>query len=89
MSDSVAQGVKDNRRLASFTLDDINAFDIRLKGLYDSELEQWYKRCPRDSWKYSLIKNEYIIRANERKLKRRLEYIAMQSERWKAEVELW
>jgi hypothetical protein len=64
--DSVAQGVKDNRRLASFTMEDANEFYARLKGLYNSELEQWLKRCPHDSWKYSLICQEVEIRSLKR-----------------------
>lgn len=64
--DSVAQGVKDNRRLASFTTEDVNEFYSKLKDLYNSELEQWIKRCPRDSWKYSLLCQESEIRALKR-----------------------
>lgn len=64
--DSVAQGVKDNRRLASFAIDDASEFYSKLKDLYNSELEQWIKRCPRDSWKYSLLCQESEIRALKR-----------------------
>ena len=59
--DSVAQGVKDNRRLTSFTIDEPHDFLTRVKGLYNSELEQWLKRCPKDSWKYSFLEREKKI----------------------------
>lgn len=61
--DSIAQGVKDNRRIASYTIDDVNDFYSKLKDLYNSELEQWLKRCPRDSWKYPILCQESEIRA--------------------------
>ena len=74
--DSVAQGVKDNRRLASFVIDNAQEFYTRLRGLYNSELEQWLRRCPRDSWKFPLICQEVEIR----KLNRRI--LALEAELW-------
>jgi hypothetical protein len=64
--DSVAQGVKDNRRLASFATDNATEFYSKLKDLYNCELEQWLKRCPRSSWKYGMICQEVEIRALKR-----------------------
>lgn len=78
MEDSIAQGVKDNRRLASFTMDDVEEFYSRLQGLYNSELEQWLKRCPQDSWKYPLICQEAKIR----QLKRRVLTLEAEAEMW-------
>lgn len=74
--DSVAQGVKDNRRLASFAIEDAQEFYVRLRGLYNSELQQWFRRCPRDSWKFPLICQEIEIR----KLNRRI--LALEAELW-------
>lgn len=59
---SIGESIKDNRRLASFSDDDYHGFYAYLSTRYDYEIENWYKICPRDSWKFLFLETELKIR---------------------------
>lgn len=59
---TIAQGLKENRRLVTFQIEDCAEFCDYLKTRYHSELKAWLALCPPDSWKYELLKKELEIR---------------------------
>lgn len=78
MTYSIASGLKENRRLATFHLEDAEEFYRYLKTRYDSEVESWLAICPQDSWKYPILETEWRIRI----LERRIRYLESQPEIW-------
>ena len=75
---SIAATIKDNRRLATFSIDKPQEFVIYLKTRYDSELENWLYICSSDDWKYPFLATEQKIR----KAERRLRYLKELAEVW-------
>ncbi len=72
---SIGEGLKDNRRLVTFRMEKADEFLAYLKTRYMSELRSWLYRCPRDDWKYEFLRRELAIR--EKKLYiQRLEELA-------------
>jgi hypothetical protein len=69
MPKSIASSLKDNRRLATFSIEKPEEFLAYLKTRYDSELRNWYLICSRDDWKYLLIVQELKIRAYAKRIK--------------------
>lgn len=82
MTDSVAHGVKRNRRLVTFGDNDIQAFYDHIRGLYDSEASAWLHICPRTSWKYDILLTENQIRRKARRLREMEAALAREAELW-------
>ena len=78
MSESIASALKDNRRLASFKIDNPEEFVAYLKTRYNSEVESWLAICSRDDWKYMFLVQEQKIRA----LQRRVQWLQELAEVW-------
>ena len=62
MTDTVASGLKDNRRLVTFTIDDPHKFVAYLQTRFDSEVISWLYSCKANDWKYEFLVREKQIR---------------------------
>lgn len=69
MPQSIAAALKDNRRLATFSMEKPEEFLSYLKTRYDSELENWLWLCDKNDWKYSFLVTEMKIRIAEKRLR--------------------
>jgi hypothetical protein len=78
-SESIAEGLKNNRRLATFHMDKPEEFLDYLKTRYESELQNWYWICSRDDWKFEFIARELKIRTCKRRMR---ELMAARAEYW-------
>ena len=70
MSDSIASGLRDNRRLATFSIDRPHEFLDYLRTRYDSEVEAWISSCEAGDWKYPFLIRERQIRTTKQRLAR-------------------
>ena len=66
---SIGSSIKENRRLATFSIEKPQEFVQYLKTRYPSELRSWMYLCPKDDWKYSFLAKENEIRALNRRIK--------------------
>ena len=75
MTDSIASGLKDNRRLATFRMENAEEFVEYLKTRYDSEIDLWVRRAKKSDWKYEFILNEDEIRRKVKRIARLQELV--------------
>jgi hypothetical protein len=74
---SIAEGVKENRRLVTFSMEKADEFLEHLKTRYNSEIIRWFYTCPRNDWKYEFLRREITIREKKIYLKRLEELAAV------------
>lgn len=65
---TIAQGLADNRRLATFHVEKSAEFLEYLKTRYDSEIDMWMQDCKKSDWKYSFLVREREIRKKQRRI---------------------